>query len=153
MGVFDLIGTMISGWLSDRWDNRRLLCWYYALRGLSLLFLPYAFGSPYFGLVAFAVFYGLDWVATVPPTVRLTADIFGKHTVGVMYGWIAAAHQLGAATAAFGAGALRTWLGNYQVSFMAAGLVCLVAAGLVMRIGRASRDDVVPARPLGVAEA
>src|SRR5205807_815187 len=139
MGVFDLIGTTVSGWLSDRWDNRYLLCWYYGLRGLSLLFLPYALGTQFLGLAAFAVFYGLDWVATVPPTVRLTADIFGRQRVGVMFGWISASHQLGAATAAFGAGALRSWMGSYQVAFMTSGLLCLIASGLVIRIGQASR--------------
>jgi predicted MFS family arabinose efflux permease len=135
MGVFDLIGTTVSGWLSDRWDNRRLLFCYYGLRGLSLMLLPYAYGSEYFGLTLFAVFYGLDWVATVPPTVRLTETLFGKHRVGIMYGWIAVAHQMGAATAAFGAGVLRTWLGSYQVAFTGAGFVCLVAALMVLAIG------------------
>jgi MFS family permease len=145
MGVFDLIGTTVSGWLSDRWDSRYLLCWYYGLRGLSLLFLPYAFGSRFAGLAAFAIFYGLDWVATVPPTVRLAADTFGKRRVGVMFGWIAAGHQVGAATGALGAGVVRTWLGSYQVAFMASGLLCLIAAGLVIRIGRASRGELFPA--------
>lgn len=148
IGVFDLIGTMISGWLSDRWDNRYLLCWYYGLRGVSLLFLPYALGTQFLGLAAFAVFYGLDWVATVPPTVRLTADVFGRRNAGLMYGWIFASHQLGAATAALGAGVLRTWLGGYQVSFLGAGLLCLVAAGLVIRIGQSPRGDVLPVPPL-----
>ncbi len=150
MGVFDLVGTTVSGWLSDRWDSRYLLCWYYGLRGLSLLFLPYAFGTRFLGLAAFAVFYGLDWVATVPPTVRLTADIFGRRNAGVMFGWIAAGHQVGAATAALGAGALRTWLGSYQVSFMSAGLLCLIAAGLVIRIGRAARGAPLPSGPVGL---
>jgi MFS family permease len=151
IGVLDIVGTTVSGWLSDRWDNRYLLCWYYGLRGLSLLFLPYAFGSEYLGLAAFAVFYGLDWVATVPPTARLAADTFGRENVGIMFGWIAASHQLGAATAAYGGGLLRTWLGDYQVTFIGAGLVCLVAAGLVLRIGQASRP--VPARSVEVAGA
>ena len=148
MGVFDLIGTTVSGWLSDRWDNRYLLCWYYGLRGLSLLFLPYALGTQFWGLAAFAVFYGLDWVATVPPTVRLTADIFGRQRVGVMFGWISASHQLGAATAAFGAGAVRSWMGSYQVAFMTSGLLCLIASGLVIRIGQASRGGLRRARPV-----
>ena len=147
MGVFDLIGTTVSGWLTDRWDSRYLLCWYYGLRGLSLLFLPYALGTQFVALAAFAVFYGLDWVATVPPTVRLAADIFGRRNVGVMYGWIAAAHQLGAATAALGAGTLRTVLGSYQVAFMTSGLLCLLAAGLVIRIGQASKGDLLRPRP------
>lgn len=147
IGVFDVVGTTVSGWLTDRWDSRYLLCWYYGLRGLSLLLLPYALGTQFLPLAAFAVFYGLDWVATVPPTVRLTADIFGRRTVGVMFGWISAAHQLGAATAAFGAGALRTWLGSYQLAFMTSGLLCLLAAGLVIRIGQASKGDLVRPRP------
>jgi sugar phosphate permease len=151
MGVFDLIGTTGSGWLSDRMDSRWLLVWYYGLRGLSLLFLPFAFGTGFFGMAAFVVFYGLDWIATVPPTVRLTADIFGKERVGMVYGWIAAGHQLGAATAAFGAGVLRTWLGDYQIAFMSAGLLCLLAAGLVIRIARKSPDDLVPAPELELA--
>jgi MFS family permease len=146
IGVFDLIGTTASGWLTDRWDSRYLLVWYYGLRGLSLLFLPYALGTQFLALAAFVVFYGLDWVATVPPTVRLTADVFGKRNVGLMYGWISAAHQLGAATAAFGAGAVRTWLGSYQVAFMTSGLLCLLAAGLVIRIGQTSKGDLVRPR-------
>ena len=141
IGIFDLVGTTMSGWLSDRFDSRRLLFWYYGLRGLSLLFLPYAYGTGLFGLGLFVVFYGLDWVATVPPTVRLTADIFGKDRVGTVFAWISASHQLGAASIAFGAGALRAWLGDYQAAFMTSGVLCLVAAGLVIRIGRASRGD------------
>ncbi len=152
IGVFDLIGTTASGWLSDRINSRWLLAWYYSLRGLALLFLPYAYGSGFFGLALFVVFYGLDWVATVPPTVRLTADLFGKQRVGTVYGWITAAHQLGAATAAFGAGALHTWFGDYQVSFMSAGVLALVAAGLVVRIGHLPvGDDGRPRRPLELA--
>jgi sugar phosphate permease len=150
MGIFDLIGTTTSGWLTDRWDSRYLLCWYYALRGLALLFLPYALGTQFLNLAGFAVFYGLDWVATVPPTVRLAVDTFGKRNVGIMFGWIFTAHQIGAATAAFGAGAIRTWLGSYQMAFMTSGLLCLVAAGLVIRIGAASRGNVLPSRPAEV---
>jgi sugar phosphate permease len=138
IGIFDIIGTTVSGFLSDHFDNRWLLCWYYSLRGLALLFLPYALGSTFLSLAVFVVFYGLDWVATVPPTVRLCANIFGKQNVGIIFGWVLAAHQLGAAFAAFGAGALYTWLGDYQVSFMTAGVLCLLAAGMVIRIGRSS---------------
>lgn len=148
IGVFDLIGTTISGWLSDRLDNRWLLCWYYGLRGLSLLFLPYALGTSYLTLAVFIVFYGLDWVATVPPTARLAADTFGRQNVGVVFGWILAAHQLGAATAAFGAGVLRTWLGSYQISFLTAGVLCLIASGMVIRIGRTSKNVIIPAQPV-----
>ena len=144
IGIFDVAGTMISGWLTDRLDSRWLLFCYYGLRGLSLLFLPYAFGVQYFGLILFIVFYGLDWVATVPPTVALAADTFGKRNVGVVYGWIFASHQLGAAAAAFGAGAVRTWFGDYQLAFMTSGLLCLLAAGLVIRIGRSRRAEPQP---------
>jgi sugar phosphate permease len=136
IGVFDVIGTTVSGWLSDRFDNRWLLVWYYSLRGLSLIFLPYAYGTGYFGLALFVVFYGLDWVATVPPTVRLAADIFGRENVGRIFAWVSASHQLGAALIAFGAGATRTWLGDYQAAFMFSGVLCLIAAGMAIRIGR-----------------
>ena len=93
MGVFDFIGTTGSGWLSDRWNNRYLLTWYYGLRGLSLLFLPFALNHTALGLPLFAVFYGLDWIATVPPTVRLTTNAFGQENGPVMFGWIVAAHH------------------------------------------------------------
>jgi len=142
MGVFDFIGTTASGWLSDRWNSRYLLCWYYGLRGISLLFLPLALDSS-IGLGFFAVFYGLDWIATVPPTVRLTADIFGKEKAGMVFGWIVASHQVGAAVAAFGAGVVRTYFGDYFDAFMIAGIACLIAAALVLRIGRTKRRDPV----------
>jgi sugar phosphate permease len=147
MGVFDLVGTTLSGWLSDRWDNRALLAWYYGLRGLSLLFLPFAFdpglgyvGFGYAGLGMFAVFYGLDWIATVPPTVRLTARCFGEENAPVMFGWIAATHQLGAATAAWSAGLVRVGTGSYMGAFMAAGTLCLVASIMVTFIGVRGRE-------------
>jgi len=136
MGILDLAGTTFSGWLSDRYNNRYLLAWYYGLRGLSLLGLPWALEGHSWGLNVFAVFYGLDWIATVPPTVRLTADVFGRRQVGVMFGWIFACHQIGAALAAFGAGAVRTWLGDYLGAFLASGLLCMFAVGLVLQIGR-----------------
>ncbi len=140
MGVFDMVGTTLSGWLSDRWDNRVLLAWYYGLRGLSLLFLPFAFdvgwdGAGYVGLGVFAVFYGLDWIATVPPTVRLTARCFGEENAPVMFGWIAAMHQIGAAMAAWTAGLVRVETGSYLPAFMAAGALCLVASVMVGFIG------------------
>lgn len=146
MGIFDFIGTTASGWLSDRFNNRYLLCWYYGLRGLSLLFLPFSFDFSIYGLSVFAIFYGLDWIATVPPTVRLTTTVFGKEKTGVMFGWIVAAHQIGAAFAAFGAGALRTWLGDYLYAFLLSGSLCLIAALLVLRIGQ--RRTPIDAHPL-----
>ncbi|PLT29927.1 MFS transporter [Peribacillus deserti] len=138
MGIFDILGTTISGWLSDRWDSRKLLLWYYGLRGLSLLFLPYALESSGVALGIFVVFYGLDWVATVPPTVKLCNDAFGKNS-NVVYGWVFAAHQLGAAAAAFGGGLLFTMFGTYTVIFMSAGVLCGAAAGFVTLIQKTNK--------------
>jgi sugar phosphate permease len=143
MGVLDLVGTTLSGWLSDRYNSRYLLCWYYGLRGLSLLGLPFALGGPEWGLSAFAVFYGLDWIATVPPTVRLTADAFGRENVGVMFGWIFASHQVGAALAATFAGTVRTYLGDYMIAFILSGIICLLAAGLVLRIQKKQHPELL----------
>jgi len=150
IGIFDIVGTVASGWLTDRFDSRWLLFWYYGLRGLSLLILPFVLGSSFFGLIVFIVFYGLDWVATVPPTVALSTAVFGKQRGAVVFGWVFAAHQFGAATAAFAAGALRTWLGDYQVTFISAGLLCLIACGLVIRINRTPR---AVERPAALADA
>jgi sugar phosphate permease len=136
IGVFDVIGTLASGYLTDRFDSRWLLFFYYGLRGLSLLLLPFVFGSPQFALILFIVFYGLDWVATVPPTVQLARRVFGAQNFAIVYGWIFAAHQMGAAAIAFAAGAVRTFFGDYQIAFMSSGLLCLLAAGLVLRIAR-----------------
>ncbi|TWA70079.1 sugar phosphate permease [Azospirillum brasilense] len=144
MGVFDFIGTVASGWLSDRYDNRWLLFWYYGLRGLSLLFLPYSDFTLY-GLSLFAVFYGLDWIATVPPTVRLTAERFGRERANLVFGWVFAGHQIGAACAAFGAGYARSTLDSYLPAFFIAGLLCLGAALLVPTLGRAPAAKPAPA--------
>ncbi|MFT4436527.1 MFS transporter [Caballeronia sp. 15715] len=139
IGVFDLFGTTMSGWLSDRFNARYLLFWYYSLRGLSLVFLPQAFGIDFFGLPVFAIFYGLDWVATVPPTMRLVTDAFGKDSAPIVFGWVVAAHQLGAAFAALGAGALRASLGTYTVATMISGAMCVLAAVMVLRISKTLR--------------
>jgi MFS family permease len=141
IGVFDIIGTTGSGWLTDRWDPRWLLFCYYGLRGLSLLLLPFAFSSTYGTLLVFIVFYGLDWVATVPPTIALSSGVLGRANGGIVFGWIFASHQLGASFAASAAGVVRTWLGDYQIAFISAGLLCLIASGLVIRIGRAARGQ------------
>lgn len=135
MGAFDFVGTILSGYLSDRFDNRKLLFWYYGLRGLSLLWLPYSTFTIY-GLSLFVVFYGLDWIATVPPTVKLTAQTYGREKAGLVFGWIFAAHQIGSAVAAFAGGAVRSAYANYLPAFFVAGLLCLVAAVLVLLIGR-----------------
>lgn len=135
MGVFDLVGTTASGWLTDRFNPRVLLFWYYGLRGLSLAALPFTDFNA-FSLSAFAVFYGLDWVATVPPTVALTNQVFGRQDAPVMVAWIFAAHQVGGALAAFGAGAVRNATGSYVAAFLASGIACLLASLLVLRIAR-----------------
>jgi predicted MFS family arabinose efflux permease len=140
MGLFDLVGTTVSGWLSDRYNCRYLLFGYYGLRGLSLLFLPEALIGPAAGLGIFAVFYGLDWIATVPPTVRLTGDVFSRERASIVFGWIVAAHQLGAAFAAYAAGALRTNFGHYAPAFMGAGALCLIAAIAVLPITRKKQE-------------
>ncbi|HUI97059.1 MAG TPA: MFS transporter [Xanthobacteraceae bacterium] len=134
MGMFNMVGTTGSGWLSDRVDNRVLLAVYYTLRGLSLLYLPFSFVS-FYGLGLFAVFYGLDWIATVPPTVRLSVTSFGKEKSGIIYGWIFASHQIGSASAAYFAGLMRADLGSYLQAFMLSGLLCFLAAAMVMFIG------------------
>ena len=136
MGLFDLVGTTASGWLSDRYNCRYLLFGYYGLRGLSLLFLPQALLGPVAGLGVFAVFYGLDWIATVPPTVRLTGEVFGREKSSIVFGWVVAAHQVGAAFAAYTAGAVRTNFGSYAWAFMGAGALCLIAAVAVLPIAR-----------------
>jgi sugar phosphate permease len=135
IGAFDLIGTTLSGYLSDRYDNRKLLFWYYGLRGLSLFWLPYSTFTLY-GLSVFAMFYGLDWVATIPPTVKLAAQEFGKERAGLIFGWIFAAHQLGSAVAAYGAGLTRTLLLTYNPALFAAGVMCVLAALSVLMIRR-----------------
>jgi MFS family permease len=136
MGLFDLIGTTASGWLSDRYNCRYLLFGYYGLRGLSLMFLPQALTGAGAGLGVFAVFYGLDWIATVPPTVRLAAEVFGREKASIVFGWVVASHQIGAAFAAFAAGAIRTEFGNYAPAFIGAGALCVIAAIAVLPIAR-----------------
>jgi len=134
IGAFNFAGATTSGWLSDRVDNRVLLAIYYSLRGLSLLYLPFSFVS-FYGLSIFSIFYGLDWIATVPPTVRLTANAFGKEKAGILYGWIFASHQLGSGAAAYVGGVMRTDLGSYLETFILAGTLCFLAALLVMWVG------------------
>lgn len=144
MGIFDLVGTTASGWLTDRYDSRKLLAWYYGLRGLSLMFVPFAFGYDTLGLSIFAVFYGLDWIATVPPTVRLAGKAFGENNAALMFGWIAVAHQIGAAFAAYTAGLVRTATGDYFTAFFGAGVLCLAAVLMALAIGRPPAQDAAP---------
>ena len=149
MGLFDLVGTTASCWLSDRYSNRWLLFTYYGLRGLSLLFLPQAFDPMTHRLTIFAVFYGLDWIATVPPTVGLIAKIFGRENVGLMFGWVLAAHQLGAATIAYLAGFIRSMDGSYDHAFIISGAACIITAVGVLLIGRGVGENTV--QPLAEA--
>ncbi|MBS0320936.1 MAG: MFS transporter [Proteobacteria bacterium] len=147
MGAFDFVGTILSGWLSDRYDNRKLLFWYYGLRGLSLLWLPHS-GFTLIGLGIFAMFYGLDWIATVPPTVKLAGAEFGAQRAGMVFGWIFAAHQLGAATAAWGGGVSRTLLFSYTPALYVAGTACLMAAVMAVSIRKPASPS-APARGPG----
>ncbi|PSJ59425.1 MFS transporter [Pseudaminobacter soli (ex Li et al. 2025)] len=133
MGIFDLIGTTLSGWLTDRFDPRKLLGVYYGIRGLSLVYLPYS-GFSGVSLTIFAVLYGLDWIATVPPTLRLSNEAFGDRSGPLVFGWVVAGHQVGAATAAFFGGALREMQGDYVLAFQIAGMTAIAAAALSLLI-------------------
>ena len=137
MGALNIVGTLASGWFSDRFDNRKLLAAYYGLRACSLAALPFVAGNA--ELYGFAVLYGLDWIATVPPTVNLTATIFGRASVGQLYGWIFFSHMCGAALAAYAGGFVRTMLGDYHVAFFSAAVLGYVAVALVMRISSPKR--------------
>ena len=134
-GAFSFLGGFLSGWLSDRLDNRFLLFWYYGLRGLALMFLPFALDMSFVGLTVFSVFYGLDWIASVPPTVRLLSRVVGSERTGIMVAWITVIHQLGGAGAAYLAGVLRISFGTYLEAFMLSGLLCVLAALMVLFIG------------------
>ena len=135
IGVFSLIGSTLSGWACDRFNPRILLFWYFGLRGLSLVLLPFTQFDA-FSLSAFAVFYGLDWVATGPAIFALTNEVFGRRDAPVLVAWIFAGHQVGGALAAFGAGAVRDLTGTYLVAFLASGLACFCASMLVLRVSR-----------------
>ena len=138
-GVFSFLGGTLSGWLSDCWDNRLLLAWYFALRGLSLLYLPFAFGMSFYGLSLFSMFYGLDWIATVPPTVRLLTRVVGPERTGIMVAWITVIHQIGGALTAYVAGVLRSSFGTYLEAFLVTGLLTLGAALMSLLIGVGGR--------------
>jgi MFS family permease len=142
IGIFDIAGTIGSGWLSDRFDSRTLLFWYYGLRGLSLVYLPFTSFS-FYELSIFAVFYGLDWVATVPPTLKLTIDRFGAKAP-MVFGWVFAGHQLGAAFAAWGAGFTRSAYESYLPAFLIAGVLCLFGALAVFTIREPKIPEMEP---------
>jgi sugar phosphate permease len=136
MGAMNFVGTLASGWLTDRYDPRKLLAIYYSLRGLSLLLLPFV--TEFAGLAVFAVFFGLDYIATVPPTVALVADRFGRANVGAVFGWVFFSHQVGAALASYLGGLVRVSLGNYTAAFLGAGLLAILASLMVLVISRES---------------
>ena len=145
MGIFDLVGTTLSGWLSDKIDNRWLLFFYYGLRGLSLLFLPVALNNGSITLlIIFSVFYGLDWIATVPPTIGLARREFGIKKSAMMYGWMVAFHQVGAAVAAYGGGLIYNIFDSYTWAFMLSGAFCALGSLFVILLKKHNpKDDVI----------
>ena len=137
VGVFDVIGTLFSGWLTDRYDPRKLLFFYYGLRGLSLFLLPsILFSTMHPSTLVFIIFYGLDWVATVPPTIMLCRTILGPERGTVIYGWVFASHQIGGSIAAFGAAVLRVKLGDYAAAFYISGALCVITSYFVLQIAK-----------------
>jgi sugar phosphate permease len=132
VGAMNVVGTTASGYLTDRYDPRRLLAIYYGFRALSLAFLPWVHDT--LSLTVFAIVYGLDFIATVPPTVALTADRFGRRSIGTIFGWIFLSHQIGAAVASLSAGVVRVWLGDYVAAFLASALLGFIAAAVCLRI-------------------
>ena len=153
VGLFDIAGTVLSGWLTDRYDPRVLLLAYYGLRGLSLFALPVLFGPQlHVSMVAFIVFYGLDWVATVPPTLALCREHFGARAP-VVFGWVFAAHQVGSAIAAFGGGVIRDVTGSYDLAWLLAGGLCMAAAAMSIAIRRRPQptDVGLPPSPVQAA--
>ena len=144
VGVFDVIGTVFSGWLTDRYDPRKLLFFYFGLRGLSLFLLPsILFSSIHPSTLVFVIFYGLDWVATVPPTIMLCRTVLGPQRASVVYGWVFVGHQIGGAVAAFGAALLRVQIGDYAVAFYISGALCIVTSYFVLQIAKGVDDKVL----------
>jgi sugar phosphate permease len=142
MGALNMVGTIFSGWMIDKVQPNRWLALVYALRGCSLLILPFV--HSYVGMVGFAIIYGLDWFATVPPSMAITADTFGRQNVGKVYGWIFMSHQVGAAIMASAAGAVRTYIGDYQPAFFAGGVIAMVAATLALNIKLKPKEAMPP---------
>jgi len=151
MGALNIVGTTFSGWMVDRIQPHKWLALVYALRGVSLLLLPFA--RDFSGLVVFAVIYGLDWFATVPPSMVITADTFGRQNVGKVYGWIFMSHQIGAAIMASAAGAVRDYVGDYNLAFLSGGVIAMIAAGLALQIKTQPKKDAPPPVSTQPAEA
>jgi predicted MFS family arabinose efflux permease len=144
VGVFDLVGTIASGWLTDKYDPRKLLFFYYGFRGLSLLLLPsILFASIHPSTLVFVIFYGLDWIATVPPTIMLCRTILGPERATVVYGWVFVAHQIGGALAAFGAAVLRVQFGDYAIAFYISAIMCLVTSYFVLQIAKGQSREAI----------
>ncbi len=139
MGAMNFVGTIASGFLTDRYDPRKLLAVYYSLRGFSLLLLPFV--TEFAGLAVFAIFFGLDYIATVPPTVALVADRFGRANVGAVFGWVFFAHQVGAALASYIGGVVRDSMGEYTAAFLGAGVLAILASLMVLVV---RREDAPP---------
>jgi MFS family permease len=149
LGSMNIVGTLASGWLTDRYDNRKLLAAYYGFRALSLFALPLIYDVKW--LLLFAFVYGLDWIATVPPTANLVAAIYGRASVGTIYGWIFFSHMVGAAVAAFAGGFFRDLLGDYHLMFISAGILGFIAVSLALRISTSAVAGRVPAPALEAA--
>jgi predicted MFS family arabinose efflux permease len=144
VGVFDLVGTIASGWLTDKYDPRKLLFFYFGFRGLSLLLLPsILFATVQPSTLVFVIFYGLDWVATVPPTIMLCRTILGPERATVVYGWVFVAHQIGGALAAFGAAVLRVQFGDYAIAFYISAIMCLVTSYFVLQIAKGQSREAI----------
>src|SRR6516164_4315148 len=148
-GIFALVGGTISGWLSDRCDNRILLCCYYGFRGLALLYLPFALDMSFYGLTLFSMVYGLDWIAAAPPTVRLLTGVVGSQRIGIMVAWVTVIHQIGGASVAYFAGVLRIAFGTYLEAFILSGALLVAAALMVLFVGAGNRSPQVAVSPLG----
>jgi len=146
-GIFALVGGTVSGWLSDRCDNRILLCCYYGFRGMALLYLPFALDMSFYGLTLFSMVYGLDWIAAAPPTVRLLSGVVGSERIGIMVAWVTVIHQIGSASVAYFAGVLRNAFGTYFEAFMFSGMLLIAVAVMVLFIGtgRGREPEVEPA--------
>lgn len=142
VGIFDVIGTLFSGWLTDRYDPRKLLFFYFGTRGLALFLLPsILFSSIHPSTLVFVIFYGLDWVATVPPTIMLCRSILGPQRASIVYGWVFTGHQIGGSIAAFGAAILRVKLGDYAAAFYVSGAMCIVTSYFVLQIAKNVSDS------------
>ena len=151
MGGMNIVGTTISGWLTDRFDNRKLLATYYGMRAISLVALPFIYDMQ--NMLIFALVYGLDWVATVPPTVNLVAQRYGRKSLGSIYGWIYCSHMIGAGIASYAGGFFREALGDYHLVFISAAILGLVATGLSLSISiSAKKPKVVQVAPSGAGD-